>query len=176
LIANAISSDKVNASAVATNGSVANVNAIVGGSAESGFSQSDVASWAYTGTGIYEGRPKVEELRAIANLFPETVHVVVRKGTARRSFADLKGKRISIDEPGSGTIVNARAILTAYGIGNGDYKAEQPEARPLGRQDQGRLARRLLHHHRLSRRRAERDGRDPPASSCCRSTARSPRS
>ncbi|MBL8588223.1 MAG: TAXI family TRAP transporter solute-binding subunit [Methylobacteriaceae bacterium] len=130
MIANAVSSDKVNASAVASNGSVANVNAIVGGAMESGFSQADVASWAYAGTGIYEGRPKVEELRAIANLFPETVHVVVRKGTGAKTVADLKGKRVSIDEPGSGTIVNARAILTAYGVGASDYKAEHLKAGP----------------------------------------------
>ena len=48
LIGNAISSDKINVSAVATNGSVANVNSIVGGSLESGFSQADVATWAFT--------------------------------------------------------------------------------------------------------------------------------
>src|SRR4029077_18981307 len=69
LIGNAISTDKINVSAVATNGSVANVNGIVGGSMESGFSQADVNFWALTGTGIYEGKPKVEELRAIANLY-----------------------------------------------------------------------------------------------------------
>jgi len=130
LIANAISSATVNASAVATNGSVANVNAIVGGSSESGFSQADVATWAYSGTGIYEGRGKVEELRAIANLYPETVHVVVRKGLGAKSLADLKGKRISIDEPGSGTIVNAMAILAAAGIGKSDFKAENLKAGP----------------------------------------------
>jgi uncharacterized protein len=53
LIGNAISSDSVNVSAVATNGSVANVNGIVAGSMESGFSQADVNFWAFTGTGIY---------------------------------------------------------------------------------------------------------------------------
>lgn len=130
LIANAVSSDKVNASAVATNGSVANVNAIVGGASESGFSQSDVATWAYNGTGIYEGRGKVEELRAIANLYPETIHVVVKKGLGAKTVADLKGKRISIDEPGSGSIINARAILNAYGIRAGDFKAENLKAGP----------------------------------------------
>jgi TRAP transporter TAXI family solute receptor len=124
LIANAISNDKISLSAVATNGSVANVNAIVGGSLESGFSQADVATWAYTGTGIYEGKPKVEELRAIANLYPESVHVVVRKGLNLKSLADLKGKRVSLDEPGSGTLVNAKAILAAYGITERDIKPE----------------------------------------------------
>ena len=124
IIANAISGEKVNASAVATNGSVANVNAIVGGASESGFTQADVASWAFTGTGLYEGKPKVEELRSIANLYPETVHIVVKKGLGVKSPADLKGKRFSVDEPGSGSLVNARAILAAYGVGERDYRPE----------------------------------------------------
>lgn len=130
LIANALSGDGINASAVASNGSVANINSIVGGSLESGFSQSDVASWAYTGTGIYAGKPKVADLRAIANLYPETVHVVVKKGVNVKSIADLKGKRVSIDEPGSGSIVNAKAILAAFGIKDGDYKAENLKPAP----------------------------------------------
>lgn len=124
IIGNAISSDKINVSAVATNGSVANVNAIVGGSLESGFSQADVATWAFTGTGIYEGKAKVADLRGIANLYPESVHVVCRKGLNIKSLADLKGKRISLDEPGSGTLVNAKAILAAYGLTEKDFKAE----------------------------------------------------
>ena len=124
LIGNAISSDKINVSAVATNGSVANINAIVGGSLESGFSQADVNSWAFTATGIYDGKPKVEELRAIANLYPESVHVVIKKGQNIKSLADLKGKRVSLDEPGSGTLVNAKAILAAFGVTEKDIKAE----------------------------------------------------
>jgi len=124
MIANAISTPTINVSAVATNGAVANVNGIVGGSMESGFSQADVNAWAYTATGIYQGKPKVEELRAIANLYPESVHVVVKKGAGIKSLADLKGKRVSIDEPGSGTIVNARALLAAYGVGEKDIRPE----------------------------------------------------
>src|SRR5262245_13426176 len=124
LIGNAISSDKINVSAVATNGSVANVNGIVGGSMESGFSQADVNFWAFTATGIYEGKPKVEELRAIANLYPESVHIVTKKGLGAKSVADLKGKRVSLDEPGSGTLVNAKAILAAYGLSEKDIRPE----------------------------------------------------
>src|SRR5262245_42150026 len=124
IIANAISTDKISVSAVATNGSVANVNGIVGGSMESGFSQADINSWAVNGTGIYEGKPKVEELRAIANLYPESVHIVVKKGLNLKSIADLKGKRVSIDEPGSGSLVNARAILGVFGVTERDIKPE----------------------------------------------------
>jgi hypothetical protein len=124
MIANAVSAGNIVSTAVASNGSVANVNAIVGGAAESGFVQADVAAWAYTGTGLWEGRGKVEDLRSIANLYPESVHLVVRKGLGVKTVADLKGKKVSIDEPGSGTIINARAILGAYGLKDVDIKAE----------------------------------------------------
>src|SRR4029453_3659594 len=91
---------------------------------QSGFSRADINFWAYSGTGIYEGKPKVEELRAIANLYPESVHIVVKKGLGAKSIADLKGKRVSLDEPGSGTLVNAKAILAAYGLSEKDIRPE----------------------------------------------------
>lgn len=138
LIANAISGagDKgvpaLVASAVATNGSVANVNAIQAGSSESGFSQSDVAYWAYTGTGLYEGKPKVEDLRIIATLYPETIHLVASKASGIKSVADLKGKRVALDEPGSGTLVDARIVLAAYGLSEKDIKPEYLKPGPAG--------------------------------------------
>ncbi len=125
LIANAISTPpQLVSTAVASNGSVANVNAIVGGAAESGFVQADVAYWAYSGTGVFEGKPKIADLRSIANLYPESVHLVVRKSANVKSVADLKGKKVSIDEPGSGTLLNAKAILAAFGVGEKDITAE----------------------------------------------------
>ncbi len=125
MIANAVSQPgKIVVTAQASNGSVANVNGINGGAMESGFSQADVATWAQKGTGIYEGKPNVPGLRLIANLYPESVHVVVKKGSGIKSVADLKGKRVALDEPGSGTIVNARAILAAYGVSEKDIKPE----------------------------------------------------
>ncbi len=138
LIANAISGsagqgvEGLVATAVASNGSVANINAIQGGSMESGFTQSDVAYWAHTGTGLYEGKGKVEDLRLIATLYPETVHVVARKDAGINSIADLKGKRVSIDEPGSGTIVDARIVLGAFGLTEDDIQAEHLKPGPAG--------------------------------------------
>ncbi|MBP6277288.1 TAXI family TRAP transporter solute-binding subunit [Limnohabitans parvus] len=125
MIANAVSQPgKIVATAQATNGSVANVNGVAGGAMESGFSQSDVATWAYTGTGVYEGKPKVTDLRMIANLYPESIHLVVKKGSGIKSVSDLKGKRVALDEPGSGTLVNARTVLAAYGVKESDIKPE----------------------------------------------------
>ena len=110
--------------AQSANGSVANINAIRSGVLESGFSQSDVAYWAYTGTGIFEGKEAVKDLRALANLYPETIHLVARKGAGIKSVKDLRGKRVSLDEPGSGTLVDARIILDAYGLTEKDIQAD----------------------------------------------------
>jgi hypothetical protein len=125
LIANAVSNPpQLVLTAQASNGSVANVNAIAGGALESGFSQADVAYWAHTGTGLFEGKGKMEDLRLLANLYPESIHLVAAKTANIKSVADLKGKRVSLDEPGSGTLVDARIILTAYGIKESDVKAD----------------------------------------------------
>ncbi len=125
MIANAVSQPgKLVATAQASNGSLANVNAIAGGSMEAGLSQADVASWAFTGTGAFEGKPKVADLRMIANLYPESIHLVVKKGSGIKSVADLKGKRVALDEPGSGTLINARMVLAAYGVKEADIKPE----------------------------------------------------
>jgi uncharacterized protein len=111
------------ATALASNGSVANVNGIGGGTLESGFAQSDVITWAQTGTGIWEGQPPVEKLRMIANLYPESIHLVASAASGIASVADLAGKRVSLDEPGSGTLVDARIILGAYGLEEDDVEA-----------------------------------------------------
>jgi hypothetical protein len=125
MVANVISQPgKLAATAQSSAGSVANVNAIASGAIESGFSQADVASWSYTATGVWQGRPAVSSLRLIANLYPESVHIVARKGAGIRSVADLKGKRVALDEPGSGTLLNARSILAAYGLKDADLRAE----------------------------------------------------
>jgi TRAP transporter TAXI family solute receptor len=108
--------------AQSSHGSVANIEAIASGQVDSAFAQSDIAYWAYTGTGIYIDSGKIQNIRAIANLYPESIHLVARKGSGIRSILDLKGKRVSLDEQGSGTLVDARLILSAFGLGEKDFK------------------------------------------------------
>jgi TRAP transporter TAXI family solute receptor len=130
LIANAISEASgagvkgLVATAVASNGSLANINAIGAGQFEAGLTQADVAYWAWSGTGLFEGRSKVDSIRFVANLYPESVQIVVRRGSGIRSVADLKGKRVSLDEPGSGTLIDARIVLAAYGLSDRDLRPE----------------------------------------------------
>ena len=87
-------------------------------------------------------------------------------------MADLKGKRVALDEPGSGTLINARIILAAYGVQGSDIKPEYIKPNQAGDKLQGRLARRVLLRRRRTgrrdrraglRRRRHRAGADRPA-------------
>lgn len=110
--------------AQSTEGSVANVMGIAKGTLESGLSQTDISHWAYRGEGTFKDTGPITNLRTIANLFPEAVHVVVRRDSGIHRMADLRGKRISLDREGSGTRVDALLILKAYGLRPKDLEAE----------------------------------------------------
>ncbi len=110
--------------AQSSRGSVNNVNGINSGLFSSGFSQSDVAYWAYTGTEVFEGQDPMTGLRAVAALYPEHIHLVASADAGIETVADLRGKRVSLDEPGSGTYVDALIILTAYGLTTDDVDVD----------------------------------------------------
>lgn len=116
--------------AQSSRGSVNNINGIVSGLFDSGFSQSDVAYWAYTGTGVFEDQEPKQELRAIAALYPEHIHLVARADAGIDSVKDLEGKRVSLDEAGSGTYVNAIQILEAFGLSEDDVDADYVKPGP----------------------------------------------
>jgi TRAP transporter TAXI family solute receptor len=122
--------------AQATQGSVENVQAVGGGRLESALAQSDVALGAYAGSGLFKGKPPIKSLRAIASLFPESVHLVVRADSSIGGIKDLKGKRVGLGEKESGTLVDARLILEAGGIAEkdvkGDYRSLSLAAAALG--------------------------------------------
>jgi uncharacterized protein len=105
--------------AQSSSGSVANVNDIAAGRIESGFVQSDVAYWAYAGVNDFADDGRQTSLRAIANLYPESFHIVVRRDSGIAGVADLAGKRVALDEAGSGTLVGARLVLEAFGLSEG---------------------------------------------------------
>ena len=107
-----------------TQGSVENVEAIGAGTLESGLSQADIAYWAFTGTNVFKKKGPIANLRAIANLYLESLHIVVRAESGIESVAGLKGKRVSLGEKASGTVVTARLVLSAYGLNEKKVKPE----------------------------------------------------
>lgn len=100
--------------AQSTSGAVENVLAMREGRLESGLVQADIAYAAYLGRGVFDDAPPAEALRSIANLYLETIHLVVRADSGIDTVADLKGRSVALGEKGSGTLVSARALLNAY--------------------------------------------------------------
>src|SRR5262249_49481926 len=84
--------------AKATQGSVENLRMVASDQIESGIAQSDVASWAHSGTGIFAGEGPIDKLRAIATLFPERLHLVVRAAGPIETLEDLRGRRVSLGQ------------------------------------------------------------------------------
>ncbi len=101
--------------AQSTNASAHNVNAIQAGQMEAGLTGAATLNFAYNGTGVFEGNAK-KDLRVIANLFPEDVHLVLPKGTTLDSLKALEGKRVGIAQAGSGTQIAVELILATQGI------------------------------------------------------------
>lgn len=106
--------------AQSTQGAVENVALIAKGSIESALVQADIAYWAFHGSGPFAGKGAVANLRAVASLYPEIVHVVVPARGDIDGIAALKLRRVSLGEQGSGTLITARAILGAFGLGELD--------------------------------------------------------
>jgi TRAP transporter TAXI family solute receptor len=102
------------ASARTSAGAIANVLDVNDGRADAALAQSDVVADALAGKGPF--RTRQSHIRMIADLFAEDVHVVVAKSAHVGDIAQLRGKRVSIGDPASGTIVMARAVLAAWRI------------------------------------------------------------
>jgi len=103
-----------------TQGSQENLRLINSGQLESGFAQADLAGWAYRGSAMFAGSAPMSQLRALASLFPESLHLVVLADSPIKSVADLRNKIVGTGEPGSGTLANSNVVLKAAGLGDDD--------------------------------------------------------
>ena len=101
------------------NGSQANVQELVDGTADFAFCQSDVMAYAYNGTNLFN--TKVEGFSTVAALYMEQVQIVTTNPDIK-TVADLAGKSVSIGAPGSGVYFNAIDVLGAYGLTENDIK------------------------------------------------------
>src|SRR5262249_33248804 len=99
-----------------TAGSAANVDLIKTRRMDSGLCRADIAHWAYNGAAMYRLSGAVPNLRAIASLYPEAVHIVVRRDSGITDLAGLRGKRVALGDQDSSVLVTARAILEAAGL------------------------------------------------------------
>jgi TRAP transporter TAXI family solute receptor len=100
--------------APSTGGSIANINAIMAGDMDMGVAQSDWQYHAYNGTSEYEGNA-FEKERAVFSVHGEPFTVIARADAGIETFADLKGKRVNIGNPGSGQRATMEVVMDALG-------------------------------------------------------------
>lgn len=103
------------ATAEVTGASVENMGLVATGDADLAIGLADTVAQAQTGTGRFEGQ-QLEMIHGIASLYANMVQIVTLADSGIEGLQDMKGKRVSIGAPGSGTEVNAQQILNANGI------------------------------------------------------------
>ncbi len=108
-----------------TGASVENMGLIHRQDSDLALALADTVYQAYHGQGVFEGRRQVSDVRAIASVYPNAVQLVTLANSDVHSLADLRGKRVSVGAPGSGTEVNARTLLEANGITLRDLRAQR---------------------------------------------------
>ncbi|WP_047152479.1 TAXI family TRAP transporter solute-binding subunit [Aneurinibacillus tyrosinisolvens] len=113
-----------NASAQSTGSSVENINLVSSKKVDMAFVMSDVTVEADTGKGNFEKNGPVKNIKAMGGLYMNYVHVITLNNPDIKSIADLKGKRIGVGAPNSGTEVNARMVLAGYGMSYKDVKPD----------------------------------------------------
>lgn len=101
-------------------GSIENVRGLLIGDLEVGLVQADIAALAEQRQGAFSQLPREGALRALAALYPEKLQVVVRRDAGVTKFVDLRGKRFSVDEEGSGTRAIMSIALAAHGLSESD--------------------------------------------------------
>ena len=95
--------------------SAANMTTLKEGKAEIAFTQTDIAYYATEGELMFKDN-KIDTISALGALYPETVQLVTTDKTGIKTFDDLKGKKISVGAPGSGTYANAEQLLEVHGL------------------------------------------------------------
>ncbi len=111
----------VKTSVQATKASVENLNLLQAGRGEVAFTLGDSLSDAWKGNEEAGFKTPLKKLRGIAAIYPNYIQIVARADAGIKSLADLKGKKISVGAPKSGTELNARTILNAAGITYKDF-------------------------------------------------------
>lgn len=115
--------DIESANAQSSGASVENMQTLQSGDADVAFTQTDIAAYATKGELMFEDG-KVDNVQAIGTLYPETIQVVTLKESGISSIEDLKGKKVSVGAPGSGTYANAEQVLEVHGITMDDIDAQ----------------------------------------------------
>lgn len=112
----------IRCSVESTGGSVYNINTIRAGELEVGVAQSDWQYHAYNGTAKFKDKGAFKDLRAIFSVHAEPLTIVARADSGIKNIADLKGKRVNIGNPGSGSRGTMEVLMKAEGWTKESFK------------------------------------------------------
>lgn len=104
-----------------TGGSVANINTIRAGDLDFGVAQSDWNFHAFKGTSSFQQTGAFSDLRSVFSIHPEPFTILARADANIKNVSDLKGKRVNVGNPGSGTRASMEMMLNAMGWKLGDF-------------------------------------------------------
>ena len=113
---------KLRCSVETSAGSVANIKGVLAKDVDVGIAQSDMQYAARVGEGPFQGSAQ-PKLRALFSVYPELLTVMTREDAEVRTLADLRGKRVSLGPPGSGTRATIDLVMNAVGLEKGDLKS-----------------------------------------------------
>ena len=113
---------KLRCSVEVSSGSVANIRNVLAQKIDVGIAQSDVQHAAKVGEGPFKDAPQ-PKLRALFSVYPELLTVMAREDAHVRTLADLRGKRVSLGPPGSGTQATMELVMDAVGLRKSDLKS-----------------------------------------------------
>ena len=116
--------DGYSATAEVTGASVENMGLVATGDADLAIALADTVQQGYTGTGRFEGNA-LPMVRGLASLYANMIQIVALEGSGITTLEDLRGKRVSVGAPGSGTEVNAAAILNVNGMTYDDIEEQR---------------------------------------------------
>ena len=111
---NEVLKDEMKINVVSTGASKANAQMIDNGDADIAIIQNDVMSYAYNGTDMFDSEKPITSFSAVASCYPESIQIIANKSITR--IEDLKGKKVSVGDSGSGTEFNTKQILEVYGM------------------------------------------------------------
>jgi TRAP transporter TAXI family solute receptor len=97
------------------------MNLLQAGRGEIAFTLGDALSAAWKGDAEAGFKAPLKKLRGVAGIYPNYIQIVASADSGIKTLADMKGKRIAVGAPKSGTELNARAIFKAAGLSYSDF-------------------------------------------------------
>jgi TRAP transporter TAXI family solute receptor len=115
----------INITVQSTGATVENLRLLGKKEVELALAMASMTDYAFNGTETFKESGAIKNFRAIGNIYPDVIHLIVQEDSGIKDIPDLKGKKFASGPPGSGTVISTREILDAYGLSESDIQGVQ---------------------------------------------------